>query len=418
MEILNKLRNLFTTDKSSNNVMSSDMFFRSISTLANIQDINADSILQNPTAFACIDTLGKTIAQQPFIVTTNGEVQPNAYPQGLLDRPNQFNSSYETTYQIVIDLMTHGNAFIEVRRSGNGTIRSWRVIPPRMIRVQRDVNGNTVLTLDERGAQVFRYRIDNVIIDNVFMIRDITSSQVPRGLSRVSLVRRLIALDNAIDTFGNNLFNRSLQIGSHALVIPETLKPDQVDEIYTRLKEQYSGVNADNAGETPILEGGIEIKPIPAIKPTDADMTALKRRTSAQICGVYGVPASLIELDNGTANYNNLQQRYAGFYRDTVGPHSINITQKMDRIFGLPPGTYISLDASELLKGDMTAQTANAVSLFRNGIWTRNEARDYTGLQPVEDGDDFIEDTMMPNTLPNGGAPSNTTGNGGNDEEN
>ena len=414
MGIVDKITNLLPFTKSSSTAnslqFSSELFTRSLATLAENNTVNADSVLQNPTAFAAIDTLAKTIAQQPFQVIQAGEVV-DAYPSGILARPNEDTTSYEAKYQMVIDLMSYGSAFIETRRSRNGTVQSWRVIPPQMIRVQRDVNGRTVLTLDPRGAESYQFRIENIVIENVTMIRDVISSKVPRGVPRVELVKRLVALDNAIDRFGTNLFNRSLQVGSHVIVIPDILRPEQVDEIYQRMKEQYGGVGADGAGGTPVLEGGVDIKPITPIKPTDADMSALKQRTMAQITAVFGVPAALIELNNGNANYNNVQQRYAGFYRDTVGPLSTNITQKLDRAFSLPPQVGIRLDATELLKGDFTNQVNVATSAYRNGYWTLNEARMFTGQSSVSDGDSFMEVSMPGNT-------TGTQGDSGVEDEN
>ena len=233
----------------------------------------------------------------------------------------------------------------------------------------------------------------------------------------MQLMRRLVGLDNAIDRFAQQIFSRSLQVGSHVIVIPDILKPDEVDEIYERMKTEYAGIDAQGAGGTPVLEGGVQIQPITPIKPVDADMTALKTRTAAQIAATYGVPAALIELANGTANYNNVQQRYAGFYRDTIGPLSINITQKLNRVFSLPPNVLIQLDGSELLKGDFPTQVTTATSAFRNGFWTLNEAREFTGkpISPDENGDSYIFDIEGMNV------PTATAGTGGDsgvDEDN
>ena len=152
-----------------------------------------------------------------------------------------------------------------------------------------------------------------------------------------------------------------------------------------------------------MLQGGVELKEINPIKPSDAEMSALKTRTSAQITAAFGVPAALIELSNGTANYNNVSQRYAGFYRDTIGPISINIQEKLTRAFGLPPTVEITLDSTELLKGDCQTQVNVATSGFRNGYWTLNEARDYVGLTLDEEmGDNYLHEL--------GAMPTNTTG--------
>ena len=383
-------------------------FFRSFQTLADIQPIDADSIMQNPTAFACIDTLAKTIAQQPFQVVENGLVNTTAFPQGILERPNQDNTAYEMKYQLVVDLMTHGQAFVEVRRARAGQIRSWRLIPPQLMRVARTTEGETVLDVNPTQIGV-QYRIENIIPENVYLLRDVSVSPIPGGLSRVQLMRRLVGLDNAIDRFAQQIFSRSLQVGSHVIVIPDILKPDEVDEIYERMKTEYAGIDAQGAGGTPVLEGGVQIQPITPIKPVDADMTALKTRTAAQIAATYGVPAALIELANGTANYNNVQQRYAGFYRDTIGPLSINISQKLNRVFSLPPNVLIQLDGSELLKGDYPTQVATATSAFRNGFWTLDEARAFTG-QPAS-GEEFANHYIF--EIEGMNAPTVTAGTGG-----
>ena len=378
-------------------------FTRSLQSIADVNQINADGILQNATAFSAIDTIAKSIAQQSFQVRENGVINPDAYPQGMLDRPNQNTTSYEAKYQIIIDMMTYGKAFVETRRA-RGEVRSWRVIPPPMIRVGRDVNGDTVLQLEP--TSISNYQINNVIIENVTMIRDISSSKVPQGLARHELLRSLVSLDNAIDRFANTMFSRSLQLGSHVLLVPDALPEDQVDKIIGGLQEQFAGINSSNANAPAVLEGGITVLELSPIKPTDAEMSALKTRTSAQITAAFGVPAALIELSNGTANYNNVSQRYAGFYRDTIGPISINIQEKLTRAFGLPPTVEITLDSTELLKGDYQTQVNVATSGFRNGYWTLNEARDYVGLTLDEEmGDNYLHEIQP--------LPTNTAGTSG-----
>lgn len=356
--------------------------------------LKPESALENATSFACINAIAQCVAQMPFKLQEQvaGEYRDtDGYPLGVLRRPNSYTTRYELIYAIVIDLLVYGNAYL-MTTVGQGSIRGLVRIPPSDIIIESNGWGEPVYTRRYDGVEDAPIDINRLI-----HIKDVPVS-THSSVNRTNIVKDLIAVDNAITRHGADIFRNGLT-NDRYISIPAEISPQERDLVITYLNE-FIASGGLKSGGTPVLEGGVEIKTIEGVKPTDAEMLEFKRFVTARICGAYGVPASMIELDNNTANYNNVSQRYSAFYRDTISPMTKNIEQKMNAMFFNSEIAKIVFDASELLSGDVATKTTVTVQQFMNGIITQNEARQMLGYDTVEDGNTFfVKEYVDPDSI-------------------
>jgi HK97 family phage portal protein len=144
----------------------------------------------------------------------------------------------------------------------------------------------------------------------------------------------------------------------------------------------------------------------------DTDAAALKLQTMRRICGLFGVPPSMIGIHDG--KFNNSQTALDEFYKTTMYPTIVNIQQKLTQhLLEGYPSLCIEFDTKDFLKGAPLDQMNFATSGVKGGIMTPNEARNYMNLPSVEGADELVADGKDAEPVP-GSSGQDTGGGGGN----
>jgi HK97 family phage portal protein len=152
--------------------------------------------------------------------------------------------------------------------------------------------------------------------------------------------------------------------------------------------------------------------PLQMLTMQDTQTAELKMQTMKRICGLFGVPHSMLNI--GESKFNNTQTMMDEFYKSTMSPLIVNVQQKLKQhLFPGFPNLCIEFDTRNFLKGAPLDQMNFATAGVKNGIMTPNEAREYLGMAEKEGADDLLDIDGKDKPIP-GSSPQDTGGGGGN----
>lgn len=336
--------------------------------------ITPENALRNPTVYSCVSAISQTISPLPWSVVDKNSVgfTPVKHKiNDLLERPNAGMTPFELKHQMVVDLLTYGNCFLLKIVTSSG--RVVELIPLRADEV------TPILSVSGKRS----YRLENGTVysaEQVIHIRDFVVNSID-GLSKVNQCANLVAIDNAIDdTLADNFRNGTAISG--VVSFPEAIPPEVKKAFGDAWAEKFSG-RGSSRGSVAVVDQGATFTQANPLSPADGDLRELKQQTMTRIAAVFRVPAYAIEISDGS-KYDNLSQRQAGFYRDSIAPIVKNIQQKFTAALLDDPSLEIKFDSTELVKGDLQSTTDIAVKGIESGIIDRNEARDLMGYAEKE----------------------------------
>jgi hypothetical protein len=157
------------------------------------------------------------------------------------------------------------------------------------------------------------------------------------------------------------------------------------------VNQRFSGTG--NAGKPMLLEGDFDWKEM-GLSPKDMDFIQLKNMSAKDIALVYGVPSQLIGIPD-SQTYSNFAEAKLALYNETIIP-------LLDRIQGdlnewLIPmfneqGLELRYDIDSIpAMAEQRKRVFESVTAgVRDGILTRNEAREQLGYEPMEGADSLL----------------------------
>lgn len=346
------------------------------------ENVNVDTLLEEPTTMSCINIITQGITQIPYYVkreNEDGSVEKvEGHPIGiLLNRPNVFQTPTDFKQSIINTMLVHGNAFIRILRANqdpaDGT--STRGRPVQL--VPMDPQDITV-GANEFGMPTYEHEsFGQIVADNMIHIRDL-SVFTAQGLSRPLLAAEIIGAKLAADRKIAEHFKNGVDI-NYVIRTNETLDPETREAFQTALKEKF-GSEGDRRGGAFIVENG-DVMSLKGSTPADVDLRELRANLINEIAGVFKVPSFMV---GGTGNdkYNNVRQRLSSFHRDTLQPLITNIEEALTMKLLDAPNEYICFDVTDFIKGDIESQTSVSTQLVTSGVITPNEARAYLNYNP------------------------------------
>jgi HK97 family phage portal protein len=126
---------------------------------------------------------------------------------------------------------------------------------------------------------------------------------------------RSVDQDNTINEWNMKLIQQGA-VPPGVLKTDKVLIPSQREQLKENWSASYSG--SQNAGRTPVLEGGLSYEKL-GLSPTELDWLGSKKVTTQGIAAVFGVPLQCIPLD-GSQTFANYEQARLALWEDTVLP--------------------------------------------------------------------------------------------------
>lgn len=295
----------------------------------------------------------------------------------LSTQPSKLYSSFKFRYQLMYNLLIHGNGIAHIRRNPNAEPYSIRVINPNSVGCFVDEY------LEEVIYQIYQEGI--VPSEDVIHISGMGYDGVvgynPLFTSREELGLNIATRDAKSMAYAN---------GAHPSGVLEHEGKPLSDAGYQRLKnsfqQSYAGI--ENMGSTVILEGGVKFKAV-GYTLNDMAMPEVDAMNIANVARMFGVPLHLLEALQ-KATLNNVHELTLQFLKFTITPLTTMIEQEFNRkVFRSDElgRMCVRFDHKSFERADTKTQLETLQIAVRNGIFTINEARAMVGLNPVEGGD-------------------------------
>lgn len=359
--------------------------------------------MQVPTVMRCIRIIGETCASLPLQVferTPAGDIPaPNYWLSRLLVEPNDSMTGDELREALVGQMAGWGNGYAEIVRDSTGRPRELWPLKVDLMVVTRD---------EER---VLRYEYP----DRYQTPRDYTAAQILHcrafsidgvmGLSPLGFMRHTLGLTVGAEDLAASFYQNGGR-PSAILTVDKPLTPaqrEQVREQITRPLEEGRRIM--------VLEGSMKYQGV-TISPEDMQMLSTRQFQVEEIARVFGVPLHLLGVQNNVPNWG-LEQMNQSFFTFVLNAYLGRIESTINRFLLSPEERtrfFVRHDVKPLLRADSGSRASYLSSLVQNGLMTRNEARRWEGLPPIDGGDQLTVQLNLTN-LAQLGAPRDAIGN-------
>ena len=334
---------------------------------SNITESNAMAI---STVYACVYKIATTIASLGLdVFERNGnEVNvANVHPAHDLIKikPNAYQTAFEFWETITASALIYGMGYAVIERDERGFAIALHCVHASDVDL-REVKGERVYIVKDFGA---------VRPENMLEIANL------QRMSPIRLHRDNLGLAKSAMDFGAEYFGQSGQM-TGVLTSDQPLKKEQMDII------QGSWNNGAAQAGTKLMPFGFKYQRI-SISPDEAQFIETRKFQAEEICRIFSVPPSLVQLPSQTT-YNNVEQQNLMFARHTIVPWTQRIEQEVDRKL-IPafqrPEIYTKFRLVDLQRGDTTARSNYFTQMLQAGVLSINEVRAEEELNPVEGGD-------------------------------
>lgn len=342
--------------------------------------INTDASISYNTAFEKLETVNRGVnmivsgcsgldydIKDKLLDGTVSGVRQKTLNNLLNHTPNPYQTIQEFRTNIFTDFVLEGNIFIYY----DGLYLYH--LPASKVQIVTDPK-----------TFVSEYRYNTTIVfrpDEVIHIKDLSSSSIYRGTSRLVAADRNIKILYKMQTFQEQFFDNGAVTGL-IFTSENTLSQQAKDKTIMGWQSRYSPKNG--ARKPMILDSGL--KPVANLADSFQEMdfdTSIKTHDT-KILKALGVPPIL--LDGG--NNANISPNLRLFYLETVLPIVTKYVSAMERFFGYDVEAVTATVSA--LQPDLKDIAAYHTTLVNGGVMTPDEARIELRLKPKGgDADDL-----------------------------
>lgn len=343
------------------------------------------------TFWACARVIAEDLAKVPALIQRRSRDGGHEYATDhplfrlFATAPNSYQSSFDLREWIGFQLALEGNAYLYLSRDTRGRVIELLPLPHGSVTVENPTLGEV------------RYRIgtiDDRLYDqtNVWHIKA-ASRQSITGDNPRFIAARSLALSQALETFGMNLFlNGSRPSG--ILTTDQPLKPEEYATIIGAWNARNAGV--ENAHRTALLSNGLKFQAMQT-QANDAQFIEARRYQTEEICRLMRVDPLMIQQATTSAAYASVEQRFLAHAQNTLEPIYVRFEQSANRALFTPAeqaqGYRLHLDRRSLTRGSANDRAMYYGQMKQNGLMTTNEIRDAEGLDRFYDPE---ADKLMP----------------------
>ena len=365
----------------------------------------AEGYQQNAIVFRCVNEIANGAASIPF-KAFQGDIELDQHPiLSLLERPNAQQAGVEYFQSLYSFLLLGGNSYA-IRTDVAGLPRELHLLRPDRVRVKPSktslpsgyeyvLSGKVVKEYDvdpETGASDIKHMKMWNPLDDYYGLSPIMAAAVDIDNHNEINKHNIALLRNGARPTGAIVFKPANDRGMSI-----QLTDGQRQQLNDDLRQRFQGV--DNAGKPLLLEGDFDWKEM-GLSPRDMDFLQQKNISAKDIALCFGVPSQLIGVPDAQT-YANVQEARLALYEETIIPLARRVESDFNEWLAPMYGDDITIaydfESIPAMVERRRRIYENVVSAVREGIISRNEARERLGLEPIRGGDDvFIAANLFP----------------------
>lgn len=371
------------------------------------QDLAKEGYLKNAIVYRCVNEISKGAAAVGFNVRYKNDTILEQHPLiDLLNRPNPQQSYSEFFGSLYGYLLLSGNTYVLKTGSDRGAPRELHQLRPDRIEIKG--SGNPI-------PEKYIYKINGKVQGTYNVDQDNGYSELKHiklwnpmddyyGCSPLAAAAVEVDQHNMMAKHNVNLLANGARPSGAVIFKPQddagfamNLTDSQRQQLLTDLNNRFSG--AGNAGRPMLLEGDFDWKEM-GLSPKDMDFLNLKHLSATDIAMCFGVPSQLVGVPD-SQTYSNVAEARLALYEETIIPYLSKVQSDINEwlvpMFGDGLSIEFDIDSIPALSERRKKIYENVTSAVREGIMTRNEARERIGLEPVDGGDGlYVAANMFP----------------------
>lgn len=358
---------------------------------ATAKPVTFDSAMTVSAVFACIRLLAETVSSLPLNMYKldaegNRTLETNHDLIKLLKhRPNRRQTRIEFFEQLMLNLVSSGNAYVLRGMMGKRLV-SLQVLNSGSIEPELLLNGDLVYHWQKSDGS--RQKLTEA---EVWHIRLFGNGLV--GLSPLANAKKAIGVAIAGDDKITHLMANGAK-PTGVLLTDEWPKDHQRDALRT---EMNGLINGDQT-EIAVLGGGMKFQAM-SLTPEDLELLATRRFSLEEICRAFGVPSVLInDLSASTVWGSGIDSIISGFYKFVLRAYLEKL--ELSIVVNLLPRTEwdiyeFEFDADAILRANLKDRVESVSKQVLSGFMTPNEARKSEGRQAKPNGDQLLVPSNM-----------------------
>jgi len=312
-----------------------------------------------------------------------------------LTAPNPGWTQYRLIEALMKDLGIYYSAYWWKVRDGSGRLTGLVRIPPEQI---FPVGYLLVEYFVWTSPDTRLYRLEP---SEVVYFGNYSPTNPLLGISPLETLRRILSEEAAAEEYRESFWSNSARLEG-VIQRPATAPkwtPEQKQSFREQWQLRFTG--AGNAGQTAVLEDGMEFKEV-SYSAKDSEYVASRKLTREEVARAYHVPLPMVGILD-YATFSNIKEQHKQLYQDSLGPWLEYLVDEFARQL-LPEATdqdrvYFEFNIAAKLAGSFEEQAGALQTLVGRPIMTANEGRARLNLPSIKD--DASADQLS--------APLNTT---------
>ena len=360
---------------------------------------------QNAIVYRCVNEIANGAACIPF-KAFQGDTELDQHPiLSLLRRPNPMQAGVEYFQAVYSYLLLSGNNYA-IRSEVAGEVRELYLLRPDRIRIKPSktttpagyeyvIGGKVVKTYDADPltgeSEVKHMKLYNPL-DDYYGLSPLMAACVDIDNHNAINKHNISLLNNGARPSGAIVFKPSNDRG-----LPIQLSDGQRQQLQDDLNVKFKG--PANAGRPLLLEGDFDWREM-GLSPKDMDFLQQRNMAAKDIALCFGVPSQLIGIPD-SQTYANVQEARLALYEETIMPLARRVQSDLNEwltpIYGDDIRIEYDFEAVPAMTERRRRVYENVTQAVREGIISRNEARERLGLEPITGGDDvYIAANLFP----------------------
>jgi HK97 family phage portal protein len=366
------------------------------------KDVSFDQAIKVSTVLRCAAVIADGVSSVPlklykadYAKRTRQVASDHPMYRLLARRPNPWMTSFEFREAITMQAVLCGNAFV-YKNMVRGRVVEMMILDPGRVSIKRKPDWSVEYT----------YRPINgppevLNPDAVWHIKG-PSYTGYAGIEAVTNAREAIGLSMALEESHASLHRNGVQ-SSGVYSVDGSLSEAQYERLRKYIQEEHATSN--NSGKPFILDRGAKWQAL-TMNGVDAQHLETRRFQIEEICRMFGVMPIMVGYSDKAATYASAEQMFLAHNIHCIRPWHRRLEASMANNFLTPEeeeaGYYFKFLDSEMLRGDAKTRSEYYMKGIQAGWMTRNEAREWEELDPIEG----LDAPLMPaNMVPVGEEP-------------